>query len=239
MPFGALRAMCDCIPSIPISLSVTKFRGLASNRFNPKTPCAANPGFYPPNGSKLPYTSNSDCPGAKNDRSWFLRVRASKNTGLFGSEDYGFRSELGFKEKGDHRFDFETNRSQRKKNRIRKERESSMGSVGPEFLELRGGGAVEVEKEGGRRPKESLEQENLVKVEERGDGGGDGEEALVQESGSAGLKKGRQVVRRSTMLAKQVISIRSALSLGFVSQLWVDTTSVSSNPSQCIGTMCA
>ncbi|KAJ9694201.1 hypothetical protein PVL29_009938 [Vitis rotundifolia] len=32
-------------------------------------------------------------------------------------------------------------------------------------------------------------------------------------------------MRRSNMLAKQVISIRSALSLGFVSQLWVDTTS--------------
>lgn len=230
--------MCDCIPSIPISLPVTKFRGLASNRFNPKTPCEANPGFYPPNGSKLTYAGKSDCPGAKSDRSLFLCVRASKSTGLFGSEDCGFRSELGFKEKGDHRFDFDTNRSQTKKNRIRKERESSMGS---EFLELRGGGAAEEEREGGRRPKESLEQENLVKVEERGDGdgdgGGDGEEALVQESGSVGLRKGRQVLRRSTMLAKQVISIRSALSLGFVSQLWVDTTSVSCNPSQCIGKM--
>lgn len=43
-----------------------------------------------------------------------------------------------------------------------------------------------------------------------------------------GLRKRKQVVRRSSFLAKQVISIRSALCLGFVSQLWVDTTYVSS-----------
>lgn len=41
------------------------------------------------------------------------------------------------------------------------------------------------------------------------------------------LRRGRQVMRRSNLLAKQVISIQSAMSLGFVSQLWVDTTSVS------------
>ncbi|KAJ0978376.1 hypothetical protein J5N97_013850 [Dioscorea zingiberensis] len=35
----------------------------------------------------------------------------------------------------------------------------------------------------------------------------------------------RQVMRRSSLMAKQVISVRSARSLGFVSQLWVDTKS--------------
>ncbi|KAL5738950.1 hypothetical protein ACOSP7_027900 [Xanthoceras sorbifolium] len=39
------------------------------------------------------------------------------------------------------------------------------------------------------------------------------------------LRKGRQTMKRSNMLAKQVISIQSAVSLGFVSQLWVDTVS--------------
>ncbi|KAG8377139.1 hypothetical protein BUALT_Bualt09G0137400 [Buddleja alternifolia] len=34
----------------------------------------------------------------------------------------------------------------------------------------------------------------------------------------------RQMMRRSNVIAKQVISIRSAISLGFVSQLWVDTS---------------
>lgn len=44
--------------------------------------------------------------------------------------------------------------------------------------------------------------------------------------GISGLRR-KDVLRRSTMLAKQVISMESALSLGFVSQLWVDTRSVS------------
>ncbi|XP_062166335.1 uncharacterized protein LOC133872756 isoform X2 [Alnus glutinosa] len=57
------------------------------------------------------------------------------------------------------------------------------------------------------RGEESVEQKELVEV------------------GKMGLRKGRQMMRRSNMVAKQVISIRSALSLGFVSELWVDTTS--------------
>ncbi|CAG7880774.1 hypothetical protein BRARA_C01948 [Brassica rapa] len=40
--------------------------------------------------------------------------------------------------------------------------------------------------------------------------------------GSKGFK---QTLTRSNLVAKQVISIQSALSLGFISQLWVDTTS--------------
>ncbi|TXG57509.1 hypothetical protein EZV62_015338 [Acer yangbiense] len=40
------------------------------------------------------------------------------------------------------------------------------------------------------------------------------------------LRRGRQNMKRTNMLAKQVISIQSAVSLGFVSQLWVDTASV-------------
>ncbi|URE29291.1 PRC-barrel domain [Musa troglodytarum] len=38
-----------------------------------------------------------------------------------------------------------------------------------------------------------------------------------------GVKGRRQIMKRSNLLAKQVISIESAQSLGFVSQLWVDT----------------
>ncbi|GJZ34565.1 PRC-barrel-like protein [Tanacetum coccineum] len=37
------------------------------------------------------------------------------------------------------------------------------------------------------------------------------------------VKKGKELVKRGNVIAKQVISIQSALSLGFVSQLWVDT----------------
>ncbi|XWS09519.1 hypothetical protein CRYUN_Cryun40dG0091500 [Craigia yunnanensis] len=39
------------------------------------------------------------------------------------------------------------------------------------------------------------------------------------------MESRRQVMKRSNMVAKQVISIQSAQSLGFVSQLWVDTSS--------------
>uniref|UniRef100_A0A1J3KAN3 PRC-barrel domain-containing protein n=1 Tax=Noccaea caerulescens TaxID=107243 RepID=A0A1J3KAN3_NOCCA len=44
----------------------------------------------------------------------------------------------------------------------------------------------------------------------------------LRNTGSKGFK---QTTRRSSLVAKQVISIQSALSLGFISQLWVDTTS--------------
>nr|XP_043636165.1 uncharacterized protein LOC122607291 [Erigeron canadensis] len=37
------------------------------------------------------------------------------------------------------------------------------------------------------------------------------------------VRKGRELMKRSNIVAKQVISIESALCLGFVSQLWVDT----------------
>ncbi|KAI7748712.1 hypothetical protein M8C21_029970 [Ambrosia artemisiifolia] len=39
-------------------------------------------------------------------------------------------------------------------------------------------------------------------------------------------RKGKQLMKRSNFIAKQVITIQSALSLGFVSQLWVDTNTV-------------
>ncbi|CAF2123221.1 BnaA03g17880D [Brassica napus] len=49
----------------------------------------------------------------------------------------------------------------------------------------------------------------------------------VSESGliNIGSKGFKQTLTRSNLVAKQVISIQSALSLGFISQLWVDTTS--------------
>lgn len=203
--------MCDCILSTPISLSVTKFRRLPLIRFNRKVPCEGIPNLYSPNCSNL-----------SNGRSLLFCTRTSRNSGAFGSDDYGFRAELGFKEKGDNQFEFETSRGQTKQSR--REREDSRGSLDSEFLEVKRG-VVEDQKESGKS-KESLEQENLIRVEERD---GDGDKELVRESGNVGLKKGRQVVRRSCLLAKQVVSIRSALSLGFVSQLWVDTISVSSN----------
>ncbi|KAK7340062.1 hypothetical protein VNO77_20754 [Canavalia gladiata] len=72
-----------------------------------------------------------------------------------------------------------------------------------------------------------LGEDDLVRLQ--GDVDEDGlkkdEEQVERFGGKVRVRKGKQVMRRSSLLAKQVISIRSALSLGFVSQLWVDTTS--------------
>ncbi|XP_059460449.1 uncharacterized protein LOC132189696 isoform X3 [Corylus avellana] len=77
-------------------------------------------------------------------------------------------------------------------------------SSGLNILELKGSLA---DGKNSKRGEESVEQSELVEVRKMG------------------LRKGRQMMRRSNIVAKQVISIRSALSLGFVSELWVDTTS--------------
>ncbi|XP_058737151.1 uncharacterized protein LOC131609473 [Vicia villosa] len=80
------------------------------------------------------------------------------------------------------------------------------------------------DKGSGKSDKELLEND-LIRVE--GDDGVDlrKDEKVEKFGGNLRLRKGKQVIRRSNLLAKQVISIQSALSLGFVSQLWVDTTS--------------
>ena len=67
---------------------------------------------------------------------------------------------------------------------------------------------------------------------------GGGDEVVNEEDGereperivSGGRRPGRQMARRSGLLAKQVISVSSARSLGFVSQLWVDASSVRAPP---------
>uniref|UniRef100_A0A0E0KDC8 PRC-barrel domain-containing protein n=1 Tax=Oryza punctata TaxID=4537 RepID=A0A0E0KDC8_ORYPU len=83
--------------------------------------------------------------------------------------------------------------------------------------------------------KRELEEEEEEAVEAREGGGGDGlaseddGDGEAKRSGgggeSSGRRKRRQMARRSGLLAKQVISVSSARSLGFVSQLWVDAAS--------------
>ncbi|XP_057737565.1 uncharacterized protein LOC130954812 [Arachis stenosperma] len=73
------------------------------------------------------------------------------------------------------------------------------------------------------------DDDDLVKVQVPGGAANDDlrkDDVKVEKfSGKDGIRRGKEVIRRSNLLAKQVISIRSALSLGFVTQLWVDTTS--------------
>ncbi|KAE9618221.1 hypothetical protein Lal_00041826 [Lupinus albus] len=84
--------------------------------------------------------------------------------------------------------------------------------------------------EGRRRRRRLREGEDLIRIQQQGDdddddGGVDFEKDEKSKGKLVGIRKVKQIIRRSNLLAKQVISIRSALSLGFVSQLWVDTTS--------------
>lgn len=124
---------------------------------------------------------------------------------MLHSEGQQFYGELGFKDKGDEFMELESRMGNDK------------GSDSPflNALELKD------EKRSGEN-EERAEQEDLIKVKD---------DKAIGESGQLnekmGFRRGRQVIRRFNMLAKQVISIQSARSLGFVSQIWVDTTSVS------------
>ncbi|XP_039162764.1 uncharacterized protein LOC104452483 [Eucalyptus grandis] len=79
---------------------------------------------------------------------------------------------------------------------------------------------------GAEKPARSGVEEEEVLLS--GDGGDAGIALRSKEESESKLRArgGRQVMRRSSMVVKQVISIESALGLGFVSQLWVDTLSV-------------
>ncbi|XP_077215319.1 uncharacterized protein LOC143849909 isoform X2 [Tasmannia lanceolata] len=70
----------------------------------------------------------------------------------------------------------------------------------------------------------ALEDEDLV-PKQGSRGSYSKSEEVAEFVGRSELRNRRQLLRRSNMLAKQVISMQSALSLGFVSQLWVDTRS--------------
>ncbi|OEL14853.1 hypothetical protein BAE44_0024128 [Dichanthelium oligosanthes] len=77
-----------------------------------------------------------------------------------------------------------------------------------------------------------LEEEGAVVAFEADEGGGAvsegaGERAAERSAGGTRRRRRRRrpMARRSALLAKQVISVSSARSLGFVSQLWVDTAS--------------
>ncbi|KAI3732568.1 hypothetical protein L1987_63774 [Smallanthus sonchifolius] len=66
------------------------------------------------------------------------------------------------------------------------------------------------------------EEEDLVKIRESEDVKL-GEFDVDKNNQVKVVRRGKQLMKRSNVIAKQVISIQSALSLGFVSQLWVDT----------------
>ncbi|CAN1303230.1 hypothetical protein LINPERPRIM_LOCUS25771 [Linum perenne] len=71
------------------------------------------------------------------------------------------------------------------------------------------GGVVRLKGEERRKKQQDLQEE---------------EEEYIERRNGGRVKSRRDLAKRSSLLAKQVISVRSALSLGFISQLWVDPT---------------
>ncbi|CAD6203545.1 unnamed protein product [Miscanthus lutarioriparius] len=78
--------------------------------------------------------------------------------------------------------------------------------------------------------RELEEEEEAVVAVDAKEGGesvneDDGERGAERSAGGTRRRRRRQMARRSALLAKQVISVSSARSLGFVSQLWIDAAS--------------
>lgn len=154
----------------------------------------------------------------------FLNIKSIQNSIPFRSDEYEFRDRnLGFME-GKRRRDNQFKKSQNSndeeekkeisvsRNRTNKEAEDS--SI-DEFLKFR---------------SDESDINSLLKDEDLVSSNGIDaklEELDRQQNAEAVsvVRSGKQMLRRSNLIAKQVISISSALSLGFVSQLWVDTTS--------------
>ncbi|CAK9144448.1 unnamed protein product [Ilex paraguariensis] len=159
-------------------------------------------------------------------------ANSSRNSSSFDSEEYDFYGELGFTEREKRQIHFETGRidgeesensATRKGFDIGHRRKQHISgtdgsaSSGVDFL-------LEFNENDGRKSVGGLQDEELARIE-----GSDGVGSKLEESEKhnvrAVVKSGRQFMRRSSMIAKQVISMQSALSLGFVSQLWVETFS--------------
>lgn len=115
------------------------------------------------------------------------------------SEEHEFLGELKFKEREPTKPGFEL---------------SGNGDEDTDFLQVDGN---LIENEG--------EEEDVVKIRDSVDNIDLKLEELdvSMNNQSKAIRKGKQLMKRSNVIAKQVISIQSALSLGFISQLWVDT----------------
>ncbi|KAJ8900107.1 hypothetical protein K2173_024223 [Erythroxylum novogranatense] len=94
------------------------------------------------------------------------------------------------------------------------------------IYEEKGGGMMDLESRIERDSKTpSGSGANLGRLNVEMKGSEERAEELSKVNDTAGVRRGRQLIKRSNLLAKQVISIQSAHVLGFISQLWVDTAS--------------
>lgn len=193
--------MTDFLAINPLSISAADSprSPFLNSHPTPSTRTQLNPIFLSPFSPKLSKTTY-----ANKSVSAALSSRSNGSSGPPPSRGHIFYQELQFDNTTDNDFGLELER-----NPLEEDGNDDKGS-GKSEDELREDDLIRVQGDGERDDGVDLRKDD--KVEKFG--------------GNLRLRKGKQVIRRSNLLAKQVISIQSALSLGFVSQLWVDTTSV-------------
>lgn len=160
-----------------------------------------------------PFSPKLSKTGGNKSVSAALSSRSNGNPGP-PSRGHSFYDELQFEDSKENNFGLEL------------EGLSNVTDGSNSFVEI-----DENDDKGSGKSGNELGQDDLIRVQGDGDEDSDGvdlrkDDKVEKFGGNLRLRRGKQVIRRSNLLAKQVISIQSALSLGFVSQLWVDTTSV-------------
>lgn len=215
--------MCDCVPSSTLPGSILFIIKIPNTRsFTPKAPTSLpifnqrySRGTRPTNGGLQFISATLESNGAH------VNPPKSTNSRPSGSEEHKLYGELEFKQNKETKFEEKTLKTSIFKNGIDEE-----VFLGGDFLGYD-------DKSVTTELKDEEEEDLIVKIrgsEEESDGGGGGGLKIEDFENKLNLRRrGRQLMRRSNLIAKQVISLHSALSLGFVSQLWVDTNSVSQN----------
>lgn len=150
-------------------------------------------------------------------------IEVGRNSSSSGSDEYELYAELGFKEKDENGIEIETGA-----NGEEELNSTSTFKYGSDFIGFDGGYRRNSNTFSGK--VKVIDDEDLIKIKIDDDDAGltmkelDVRSSNLSMSGR-GRRRRRQTMNRSNMIAKQVISIQSAISLGFVSQLWVDTNS--------------
>jgi len=202
--------MTDFLTINPLSISSAESPWFPFLNSHPtsSTRTQFNPISFSPFSHKLSKTSTSNktVPAA-------LSSRSNGNPGP-PSRGHSFYDELQFEDSKENNFGLEL------------EGLSNETDGSNSFVEI-----DENDDNGSGKSVNELEEDDLIPVPGDGDGNDDEvdlrkDDKVEKFGGNLRLRRGKHVIRRSNLLAKQVISIQSALRVGFVSQLWVDTTSV-------------
>uniref|UniRef100_A0A7C9AWK9 PRC-barrel domain-containing protein n=1 Tax=Opuntia streptacantha TaxID=393608 RepID=A0A7C9AWK9_OPUST len=212
--------MCDCVQS---SLIVPN-GGFKFGKFG-KVGCNSRLAFLPFSGKAI---GSTDCAAiakgvvidiervknlkvsGKREKP-LMDVKVCSSLGVFDSNGFDLRSKLGLKEGEDEKFEMGLrNEKDKLRDFIRENEADELG-----MKSLKREKQQNPINEGLREDKVGLKSKDLIGV------GSKKSEELKEEVQLQ--PKGKQLMKRSSLLAKQVIGIQSALSFGFVSQLWVDT----------------